>query len=107
MARGVRAVVWINLFYVYILDRIWILKHARNNSGLLLHLDKCHAKGYIDDIERFNRLHYNFYAFASKSLIQSNYESMRCNMRHQCDIMPAEMRYKSAGFPAVPHYLQP
>lgn len=42
-----RSVVRIRLFYVYILARIWLLNHARNDSGLFLHLDKCHAKVYI------------------------------------------------------------
>lgn len=47
MDRTVRFIVWNNLFYVYLLARIWLLNHARNDSGLFLHLDKCHAKGYI------------------------------------------------------------
>ena len=47
MADGVHAVGWIHIPDDPILARIWILKHARNHSGLFLHLDKCHLKGYI------------------------------------------------------------
>lgn len=53
MDGGVHAVGWIRIPDDPVLDRIRILKHARNYSGLLLHLDKCHAKGYIDDISTF------------------------------------------------------
>ena len=47
MAGGVHAVVRIGIPNDPVLDRIWILKHARNHSGLFLHLDKRNSKGYI------------------------------------------------------------
>lgn len=47
MDGGVHAVGWIRIPDDPVLDRIRILKHARNHSGLFLHLDKCHFNGYI------------------------------------------------------------
>lgn len=64
-------------FYVYILACIWLLKRARNYSGLFLHLDKCHEKVYIWRYKQDLTVYAISLCFYKKCSMRSNYERVR------------------------------
>lgn len=64
-------------FYVYILACIWLLKRARNYSGLFLHLDKCHEKVYIWRYKQDLTVYAISLCFYKKCSMRSNYERVQ------------------------------